>query len=44
MNNILRKHHKHFTDIKSLFDYQENVLELLKAKKNTLSIIPTGGL
>ena len=43
MKNLLQKYQKHFPDIKSLFDYQEKVLELLHGKQNTLSIIPTGG-
>src|ERR1044072_5461447 len=41
--NLLQKYKSHFPEIKSLFDYQENVLEKLATGKNVLSIIPTGG-
>ena len=40
---LLQKYKKHFPDIESLFDYQGKVLKLLYNRKNTLSIIPTGG-
>jgi ATP-dependent DNA helicase RecQ len=43
MENLLEKYKSNFPEIDSLFDYQEEVLKLLAAKKNTLSIIPTGG-
>ncbi len=43
MENLLQKYKSFFPEIDSLFDYQEEVLKLLTAKKNTLSIIPTGG-
>ena len=43
MENLLQKYQSNFPEITSLFEYQETVLKLLAAKKNTLGIIPTGG-
>ena len=43
IENLLHKYQKHFPEIETLFDYQIEVLNLLSKKKNTLSIIPTGG-
>ncbi|MDD4835253.1 MAG: RecQ family ATP-dependent DNA helicase [Lutispora sp.] len=34
---------QYFNDIKQLYDYQKIVIENIKAKNNTLAIIPTGG-
>jgi ATP-dependent DNA helicase RecQ len=43
MNKLLQKHKVHFSDISSLYEYQEEVLECLSNWKDTLAIIPTGG-
>ncbi len=43
MSDLLSKYKSHFPEIESLYDYQVTVLNLLRKKKNTLSIIPTGG-
>ncbi|MFH6960642.1 RecQ family ATP-dependent DNA helicase [Flavobacterium aquidurense] len=43
MNHILSKYRNYFPDIELLYDYQEEVFNMLLARRNTLAIIPTGG-
>lgn len=43
MKKLLKKHQAKFPDILSLYEYQEQVLDNLNQRKNTLAIIPTGG-
>ena len=43
MTDLLLKYKSHFPEIDALYDYQVKVLSLIHKRKNTLSIIPTGG-
>src|SRR5579871_5330830 len=43
MKNLLNNLHRYFSEINTLYDYQEKVLEKLLKHQNTLAIIPTGG-
>lgn len=43
MSKLLQKYSGFFPEIHSLYDYQNNVLDILLNRENALAIIPTGG-